>query len=267
MTSAGSGRPTSFTDVAEFYDELMRGVPYRSWLRYIEQSLLRRKMIPRAVLDLACGTGAMAELMARKRWPVIGVDLSADMISHARAKARAAGLPIEYLVQDAARLDLGGRTVDLCVSVFDSLNYVTDPAALQQAFHRVLAHLLPGGLFLFDLNSEYALRNAFFDQDNTSTAERLQYRWRSEYDPETRLCTVNMRFQYLDGDGTLRPFVETHTQRAHGHEEVLGMLEQAGFVGIEAYHAYTFRPVRATSDRISYVACAPEDPDGEGEEE
>ncbi len=267
MTSAASGRPTSFTDVAEFYDELMRGVPYRSWLRYIEQSLQRRLMIPGAVLDLACGTGAMAELMARKRWPVIGVDLSAEMIAHARAKARTARLPIEYLVQDAARLDLGGRTVDLCVCVFDSLNYITDPVALQQAFQRVLAHLSPGGLFLFDLNSEYALRNGFFDQDNISTADRLQYRWRSEYDPETRHCTVNMRFQYVDGDGTVRPFIETHTQRAYGHEEVLAMLERTGYVGIEAYHAYTFRPVRATSDRISYVACAPPSPDGEGEQE
>ena len=58
-----------------------------------------------------------------------------------------------------------GTAFDLCVSLFDSLNYITDPARLRRPW-RVAAHLTRNGLFIFDLNTEYALVNQFFDQDN-----------------------------------------------------------------------------------------------------
>jgi ubiquinone/menaquinone biosynthesis C-methylase UbiE len=56
-------------------------------------------------LDLACGTGRVAELAARAGATVVGIDLAPALIETARERARERGLEIDYRVGDAERLD------------------------------------------------------------------------------------------------------------------------------------------------------------------
>lgn len=262
MSSAGIPPPngdstadkTQFGAVAPLYDALMTGVPYRDWLRYLHTLLDERNARPRHILDLACGTGNVSELLAAEGYTVTGADIAPAMIAEAQRKAEARGLSIAYCVQDAAELDLPGRRFDLCISLFDSLNYITDPQRLSLAMERVAAHLAPNGLFIFDLNTEFALRNKFFDQDNLRSGERLRYDWDSDYFPLTRLCRVWMRFWYREDNGQERAFEEMHWQYAYRAEEIFAMLRAAGFDDITSYQAYTLRPPSRVSDRIFYVA-------------
>lgn len=249
----------AFTAVAPHYDALMRDVPYRSWVRYLHRLLDARKATPKRILDLACGTGNVSEILAEEGYEVVGVDLSEGMIDQARRKARKRSLPVEYHVQDAARLELPGPAFDLCISLFDSLNYILDPDALASAISRVFAHLQPGGLFVFDVNSAFSLENGFFDQENMLSNERLRYVWRSAYDPESRLCTIAMRFFVRKPNGVDDEFRETHLQFAYREDELREMLQRAGFTEIEAYQAYTLNPVHPASDRIFFVARRPPD--------
>lgn len=249
---------SQFTAIAPHYDALMRGVPYRHWVRYLDQLLATRKAKPHRVLDLACGTGNVAEILAASGYDVVGVDLSAPMIESARQKAEKKRLRIDYFVQNAAEMDLQAAPFDLCVSLFDSLNYILDPGDLARAIERVYAHLVSGGLFVFDINSEFALVNSFFDQDNLYTNERLRYVWRSSYDAGSRLCTIRMRFFLRHRDGVDREFRENHLQFAYREDELRVMLEEAGFADTETYHAYTLRPVGPTTDRIFFIARRPE---------
>ena len=176
------------------------------------------------------------------------------MIVEAKRKAAAKNLPIDYQIQDAAELRLPDQKFNLCVSLFDSLNYITEPARLQAAMQRVAAHLTPYSLFIFDMNTEFALKNHFFDQDNLTQNERLRYDWDSEYFPETRLCKVWMRFWYREDNGQDRAFEETHWQYAYRTEEILNMLHSAGFSHVDIYQAYTLRSPGRAADRIFYVA-------------
>lgn len=251
-----SGDEAAFVAIAPLYDRLMHTVPYTNWIVYLHQLLEERHARPRHILDLACGTGTVSELLSKEGFAVTGVDIAADMIAQARQKAQERNLPITYHVQDAALLDLPGQKFDLCVSLFDSLNYITDPQRLTMAMERVAAHLTRGGLFIFDLNTEYALVNKFFDQDNLGSEDRLRYDWRSEYLPDTRLCRVDMKFWYREDDGMDRAFEETHWQFAYRMDEILAMLRNAGFDQIAAYKAYTLRQPVRHSDRIFYVARA-----------
>lgn len=235
----------------------MRDVPYRSWVRYVQRLLEARGAWPRRVLDLACGTGNIAEILATLGYEVVGVDISEPMIAEARRKAAQRSLPIAYHIQDAAELSLPGPPFDLCLSLFDSLNYIVEPVQLARSIERVHAHLWPDGLFIFDINSVFALENNFFDQENLDSNARLRYVWRSEYDPQTRLCRINMRFLLRGEEGIDREFRETHVQFAYREEEIREMLERAGFDQIETYHAYTLKPVRPTTDRIFFVARRP----------
>ena len=186
--------PNQFIAVASVYDRLMQTVPYADWVAYLHRLLETRSARPRRILDLACGTGNVTELLAEAGYSMTGVDIAPGMIAEAQRKAAAKGQTIAYHVQDAALLDLPGERFDLCISLFDSLNYITDPTHLQRAFERVALHLTRNGLFIFDLNSDLALREHFFDQSNLQADEPLRYDWRSAYFPETRLCRVHMQF-------------------------------------------------------------------------
>ncbi len=245
----------SFRLVAPHYDTLMAGVPYDFWLRYLKKLLKINRAKPATVLDLACGTGNLTELLSQSKYQVTGVDISADMIRVAKLKAQQSSQEIEYYIQDAADMDLDGKTFDLVVSVFDSLNYITDPSKLQAAVKRVEQHLNPGGLFIFDVNSCFALQNNFFDQDNMYEDEALRYVWRSQYDPDTRICTINMRFFSMGPRGVDEEFREVHRQFAYTETELRDMLIVAGFKKLDTYRAYTLDSVTPTTDRIFFVAA------------
>ncbi len=244
----------AFTLIAPYYDELMHNVPYDFWVRYLLKLVDRYRLRVQSILDLACGTGNVAIRLARLGYEVWGIDISAPMVAEAKRKAQAEGVGIHYEVQDAAQLQLG-RRFDLVISLFDSLNYILSPEHLQEAFRRVYAHLEPGGAFIFDVNTEYALREGLFDQDNLTSRRRLLYRWKSRYDEETRLCTVDMEFWLRDEKGDLvHHFTEVHRQRAYSLDELKLMLMRAGFDHSRAFHAYTLRSPNATTDRAFFVA-------------
>ena len=244
----------AFVAVAPLYDLLMTGVPYDEWITYLDKLLTLRQIRPRRILDLACGTGNVSERLVERGYAVVGADIAADMIAEAQHKAEMKNLPIAYYVQDAAELDLPEDKFQLCLSLFDSLNYILEPERLQLALNRVAAHLDTGGLFIFDMNTEYALKHRFFDQDNLAYDERLRYDWDSEYFDETRRCRVRMRFWYREEDGKDRAFEEIHWQYAYRMPEILTMLHHAGFTNIDTYQAYTLRSPGRAADRIFYIA-------------
>lgn len=245
---------TQFTNVAPMYDLLMSSVPYSSWMEYLARILHAKRARPRNVLDLACGTGNVTELLAEAGYSAVGVDIAPEMIKEAIRKAEIKGLSIQYYVQDGARMDLPGKRFDLCVSLFDSLNYILEPAQLFLTLEKVYAHLTPNGLFVFDMNSEYALMNNFFDQNNIDTDDALRYIWTSSYNSENRRCTIDMDFTYYAPPKDPVKFREVHHQFAYREDEVREMLQNVGYRNITTYRAYTFRATSPTTDRIYYVA-------------
>jgi len=245
---------TAFGPVAVYYDHLMAGVPYRFWVEYLERLWKRHAKTPRVLLDLACGTGTITRLLAQRGYRMTGVDLAPAMLEAARFKTKAQGLSIPFVHQDAADLDLPDQLFDSVVCLFDSLNYILDPARLRQSFARVFAHLQPGGTFIFDVNTEYALAEGMFNQSCSRKDEPLHYRWRSRYNPETQICTVNMHFSYDAGTGEREPFQEIHKQRAYYKEDLSDWLHAAGFAEVTVYDAYSLERPKKRSDRLFFVA-------------
>lgn len=251
-----------YGDVAGIYDALMHNVPHHLWLDRIERALLARDKTVHSVLDVACGTGLAAQLLDFRGYrPVVGFDISPAMVAIAKTKAQAHGWAIEYLVQDAAELNLlddtgGRRRFDFAISMFDSMNYILQPERLQLALRRVGEHLVPGGVFAFDMNAIYAFEKEMFTQDGEYSG--ISHAWVSEYDPATRLCRVEMIFKVRDEEtGEIRVFEELHLQRGYEVEEVRRWLGEAGFVKIEAFGNYGMRAPSRRSDRLLFVAEMP----------
>lgn len=238
-----------FSAIAPFYDALMSSIPYARWVEYVRRMAASRNHPMRRVLDVGCGTGTASLRLASSGVTVVGIDASADMVDMARRKTK--GPNPRYAVARMEELDLG-ETFDTAISLFDSVNYVTEPAHLQEAFHRINQHLDPGGLWMFDMNTPYALEMELFTQDNLGTGEEPQYNWRSDYDARTRMTTVDMSFFVKQGD-TRVVVKETHHQRAYTLDQVRAMLTVAGFDVLGVYDAYTERPPGPQADRAFFI--------------
>jgi rhodanese-related sulfurtransferase/precorrin-6B methylase 2 len=103
---------------------------------------------PTKVLDAGCGTGRIAIELTRRGIDVTGVDLDADMI--AAAVAKAPGQP--WLVDDLARMQLPGR-FDL-VAMPGNVMLFCQPDDRRLIVHNLAAHLLPGGALVAGFSLE-----------------------------------------------------------------------------------------------------------------
>ncbi len=123
---------------------------------------MRRGAPDRSLADLACGTGTFLLGWAARHpdWSLVGTDQSAGMLAAARRNLRAAGVRAR-LVRGRLQERSFTRAVGAAVCVFDSLNHLTRRADLRRTFESVGRSLLPGGLFLFDLNEERAFARLF----------------------------------------------------------------------------------------------------------
>ncbi len=238
-----------FDEVAWYYDRLMSSVPYRQWVDYVEALLDRHDSHPQQVLDLACGTGRVGSERAHRGYQTGGLDLSEPMVRHCSSQQP----PLPAAVMDAQQLALAAGSLDLIVSLYDSLNYILEPSGLQSCFNSAHIGLAEKGIFIFDLNTELALREGLFTQGNLRSGKPLKYSWKSYWYPDRRLCRIDMWFRW-EGPGGPREFEETHYERAYHKSEVNQMLTQAGFSEITAYNGYSFNRPTARSDRIFYVA-------------
>ena len=245
---------TSDSFLAGCYDNLTYDVGYTAWADYIEKHFQKRGLPGNTVLDLACGTGSLTFELANRGYEMIGVDLSPEMLSEASEKCQdVEGIPPIFLCQSMDKLDLYG-TIDACVCCLDSVNYVTDPKKLKKAFERVHLFLMPGGLFIFDINTVEKLMGldgqVFLDE-----TEDTYCVWRAEYQKRNRICSYFMDIFQLDEEsGQWERGEELHQERAYTVEELTGFLRDAGFLDIKTYGNLKMRAPQAGEDRIFFVA-------------
>ena len=158
----------AYTGFAAVYDTFMDNVPYGEWCEYLTGLLKENGVESGLVLDLGCGTGSLTELLAARGYDMIGIDYSEEMLELAAGKRAESGQDILYLCQDMREFELYG-TVRAVVSICDCINYITDPADLAEVFSLVNNYLDPGGVFIFDLNTEYKYITAIRSLIESST--------------------------------------------------------------------------------------------------
>lgn len=242
---------SAYESLALSYDRLTNDVDYGAAVSFYEQIMAREGVSPRSAVDLACGTGSVTALLAKKGIPVIGVDLSEEMLSVAQQKTQDLLPRPMFLHQDLSRLYLP-RGVDLAVCALDSLDYITDPACCAAAIRRIYHCLNPGGIFIFDVNTPEKLQamdgQVFLDED-----ENVYCVWRGDFDKKSNICTYGMDLFQQQGKLWHRS-LEEHREYAYSQEQLTGYLKSAGFTGIRVYGDRKFTAPEPGEQRIYFSA-------------
>lgn len=241
----------AYEALAGCYDRLTNDVEYQAVVAFYCQILAGEGIKPRTAVDLACGTGSVALLLARQGLQVTGVDMSEEMLTVAAQKAQGLENPPLFIHQKLQNLRLP-RGVDLAVCALDSLDYITDPVDCRRAIARVYRALNPGGIFIFDVNTPEKLQamdgQVFLDEDDD-----VYCVWRGEFDRNTNICSYGMDLFRRQGKVWLRTF-EEHREYAYSRETLTAYLRDAGFTGIRVYGDRTFAEPEPGAQRMYFKA-------------
>jgi 2-polyprenyl-6-hydroxyphenyl methylase/3-demethylubiquinone-9 3-methyltransferase len=140
----------------------------------------------RAVLDLGCAGGFMAEALDARGARVTGIDPAAAAVAAAKAHAAQAGREIRYDVGVGEALPYDDGAFDAVVCV-DVLEHVSD---LSRVLAEVARVLRPGGLFLFDtINRNPVSRLAVI----TMAEEVLRLLPKGTHDPDLFITPAELR--------------------------------------------------------------------------
>ena len=233
--------------LAQSYDRLTRDVDYGKTVAFYRSILEREGLHPRTAVDLACGTGSVAVLLAREGLQVTGVDMSEEMLTVAAQKAQSLPRMPRFVCQNLRELTLP-RGVDLAVCALDSLDYILDPQVCQEAMHRIYKALNPGGCFIFDVNTPEKLR-AMDDQIFLDEDEDVYCVWRGEFDEKTNICSYGMDLFQRKGNLWHRSF-EEHREYAYSQAQLTAMLRQAHFTRIAVFGDGRLEAPREGEQRI-----------------
>lgn len=254
-----------YRDFAGVYDELMDNIPYEQWGERLD-SLIRKYGVSKPerdaeglldsernlVVDLGCGTGTLTEILYDRGYDMIGVDCSESMLNIALGKREESGAEILYLQQDMRELELYS-TVGTVFCVCDSLNYILEEGELLEIFSLVNNYLFPGGIFIFDFNTEYKYREVIGNTTIAENREDCSFIWENFYDPEEEINEYDLTVYVREGE-LFRRFEETHFQRGYTLGQMTELAKRAGMEIVEVMDADSKEAPTEESERIYVVA-------------
>ena len=246
---------TAYGALAAAYDGLTYDIPYEDMLQFWEAVLDREGKKPESVLDMACGTGSLSVLLAKKGLKVLASDLSEEMLTEAADKAAELDEPPFFICQPMQQLALPFG-VDWIVCCLDGVNYLTDPDDCREMLRRCYVNLNEGGILTFDLNSAHKLRGldgqVWLDENEDSYCV-----WRTEFDEEENICYYGMDIFTRRGKLWQRDW-EEHQQYAYSCEQMEAYLREAGFTKIRFYGDLTMDAPKDDTMRI-FVSAVKEE--------
>lgn len=217
------------------------------------------------VLDLACGQGRHARLLAEAGYAVAGLDFSAPLLHLARDAARSAGLPtrpsvrsgggaLSYRHGDMRRLPAawGGR-FDGVVNLFTSFGFFEDSADDAAVIRGVARVLRPGGRFLWHGGSRDGVLAAFVARDAWEGDGGLTVEQHRDFDPATGFLTI--RSTWTRGRRVER---RVHRIRLYTADRLADLFRDAGLEVEGVFDDFTDAPLSRRSGEMLLVARAPD---------
>lgn len=245
-----------YTSFAVVYDHMMHNVDYVRWADYIHKLFMYYDLHPKRILNVACGTGSIDVLLAQKGYKVYGMDIALPMLLRAVEKAKSHGVQLVLWQQDMRYLTVS-KPFDAILCLYDSINYITTKEDMVRVFLNVSRALVPKGVFIFDITTEYNIVKYFNRQTYAESYDEYSYIWKNFYLPHEKICKTILTF-FLKENDHYRKYEELHIQRIYSVSEIKDMLNDCGFKLLSAFDAFTFNKNNKESERVNFTAVKKE---------
>ena len=244
MTDMGN----EYTAIAALYDGF-RGESPNMWAAYMDELFNRyAEKKPKTVIDLACGTGTVTAAMSRLGYDMIGIDKSEEMLALAQKKTPGALL----LHQDMRCIDLYG-TADGAICCLDSVNYLPsgdDVCRMMSSLHKFL---LPGSLFIFDVNTEKRFTEKYGKNDFILEDKNGLIAWSCDYKPRLKRCDFYLSCFVPESDGRYVRRDEEQSEYCYSDKQIREFAEESGYEVLAALDRMALHEADKNSEKVHYI--------------
>lgn len=253
------------------------GLVTREWAEFLtdggREAAYFKKIIEAAgqpALDLGCGSGRLLLPLLQAGLDIDGCDYSADMISVCRERLEGNDLTTNLYSQPMHALDLPRRYKTIFACGVVGLGGSKD--LTRQAFKRVHEHLRPGGVFAFDYQVPWndppylqgwlpenrrslpldwfpPDRNTLPNGDILESAVQI-----FSQDPLEHVSVHKFRARLFRNDELIQEEIHVMKTEGYNKNELLLMLEMAGFIDVEIFGDYTDEAATMDHENLVFVA-------------
>jgi SAM-dependent methyltransferase len=224
-----------FEDYASYYNLLYHDKDYAGEAKFIQKILLTYAPGACQIMELGCGTGKHAVLLAAQGYQMYGVDQSVEMIQQADANLVQFPSEIAHKLKFTRGDIRNFRTpqkFDAVLSLFHVVSYQVGNEDLLATFATVKEHLSPNGIFVFDvwygpavLNNQPAIRIKRAENEQIKIARIAE----PTLYPNDNIVDVNYHFFVEDKrQNTFKQFQENHRMRYLFKSEISFLAQEFG---------------------------------------
>ena len=249
------GRLDPYAKFAAVYDQPEHMEITRAFLARAQPEIAAR---PKGtwVLDLACGTGVMAELLTKRRVPVVGVDRSKPMLAIARR--RCGKRRSRFLLGDLATFSVR-EACSVATSCGDVMNHLPSAAVLRRVFKRVYTQLQPGGVLMFETTRRYCYAQYWTNQTYHLESPGGDLTMECDWDPKRGIATANMICYAKNKNGSYSKTETPLVEYLHTTPTLKKALRDSGFRSIDAelWSPWPDQHLEPEMDRYFWTARKP----------
>jgi SAM-dependent methyltransferase len=206
------------------------------------------------ILDVPCGQGRHAHLLAEAGFDVDGFDYSPDLL--AKARARGTGANLRYTKGDMRRLPARwtGR-FDAVLNLFTSFGFFAEPADDRQVVDEFARMLKPGGVLIWYGGSRDGVMARFLERDWWQTGDGTLIAQERSFDSLSGVLSVHTVWS-----GRKRQGSRDHRIRLYTPTRLSELCADAGLIVEAAYDGLADRPLTRRSSEMLLVARKDERP-------
>ncbi len=218
-------RSSAYFALADWFEYLNSDCDYEKWSQYLHREIKSLKKDGGIGLDIGCGSGYFTRAFCKLGYRMTGYDVSENMLSKAQALSDKEGVRPQYILCDLLKLKTFERA-DFALCINDCINYIPQNK-LGVAFKKVHSALKKNGAFIFDVSSEYKLKEIIGNNTFCEDREEVAYIWFNKLFEDR----VEMDFTLFSkrADGAFERDDEKHVQYIHSERDIKAALENAGF--------------------------------------
>ena len=200
------------------------------------------------LLDVPCGQGRHAHLLAEAGFDVDGLDYSPHLL--AEAKRRGTGRTLRYTRGDMRRLPArwSGRFAAV-LNLFTSFGFFVNPADDRRVLAEFARVLEPGGLLVWHGGDRDGVMARFLERDWWATNDGTMFGQERAFDPLSGMLTVSTTWRGPSGTGE-----REHRIRLYTPTQLAALCAEVGLIVEQAFDGFSTRPLSRRSTQMLLVA-------------
>lgn len=232
------------------YDELMkRQVDYNLLASNVIQICNDNNINVKSILECGMGSGNLTEQFLERKIDVDGFDISDNMLSIAYNKL------IDYnnvnILKGDIRTFVSNKKYNLICCFFDVLNYIKNLDEIELFLQNAKKQMNENSILMFDINSEYKLREYLGNNTFVIEEDDIFYVWRNSL--YKNYIDFEIDFFIKKEKNIYEKIKERQRQYIYSENDILKLIEKNNFKIVEVLDFETFKNKRKNTYRILYI--------------